>query len=240
MSYSKKVLIVVTNSAEFEKVGYRTGLWLSELTHFWDVLEKAGVAMDIVSPAGGYVPIDPESLLMPELIQLTGLKDAVNQRYADRAFMDQLKNTPSIATIDVTPYDAIYLTGGHGVMFDFKNSPALASLITQFYESNKIVSAVCHGPCGLLNVQLSNGEFLVKNKKLTGFSWKEEKLAKRDHAAPYNLEEELISRGAHYSKALIPFNQHVVEDGLLITGQNPKSAHAVGQAVLDKLNSTLS
>jgi putative intracellular protease/amidase len=237
MSTIKKVLIVVTNSAEFEKVGYRTGLWLSELTHFWDVLEKAGLTMDIASPAGGYVPIDPESLLMPELIQMTGLKDAVNKRYEDRAFMDQLKNTQCVAEVDASQYEAIYLTGGHGVMFDFANNEALAELIAEFYENNKIVAAVCHGPCGLLNVKLSSGDYLIKDKKLTGFSWKEEQLAKRDHAVPFSLQDELAQRGAHYEKALIPFTEKVVEDGLLITGQNPKSAHAVGQAVLSRLNS---
>ena len=235
MTQSKKVLIVVSNTAEFEKVGYRTGLWLSELTHFWDVLEKAGLSMDIASPAGGYVPIDPESLLMPELIQMTGLKDAVNKRYEDRAFMNQLKNTQSVADADVDQYDAIYLTGGHGVMFDFANNEPLTQLIAEFYENNKIVAAVCHGPCGLLNVKLSNGNYLIKDKKLTGFSWKEEQLAKRDHAVPFRLQDELTQRGAHYEKALIPFTENVVEDGLLITGQNPKSAHAVGQAVLSRL-----
>lgn len=238
MTQSKKVLIVVTNSAEFEKVGYRTGLWLSELTHFWDVLEKAGIAMDIASPAGGYVPLDPESLLMSELVQMTGLKDAVNKRYEDRLFMNKLQHTPRIADIDIDDYDAIYLTGGHGVMFDFNNSEDLAKVIAGFYEKQKIVSAVCHGPCGLINVKLSNGDYLVKDKKVTGFSWKEEELAKRDHAAPYNLEEELIQRGGRYEKALIPFSEYVVEDGLLITGQNPKSAHAVGQAVLDRLQAS--
>lgn len=237
MTQSKKVLIVVTNTKEFEKVGYRTGLWLSELTHFWDVLEKAGLSMDIASPAGGYVPIDPESLLMPELIQMTGLKDAVNKRYEDRAFMDQLKNTRSVADVDVDQFDAIYLTGGHGVMFDFANNEPLGQLIAEFYENNKIVSAICHGPSGLLNVKLSNGNYLIKDKKLTGFSWREEQLAKRDHAVPFSLQDELTQRGAYYEKALIPFTENVVEDGLLITGQNPKSAHAVGQAVLSRLDS---
>lgn len=235
MTIPKKVLIVVTNTAEFEKVGYRTGLWLSELTHFWDVMEKAGLSMTIASPAGGYVPIDPESLLMPELIQMTGLKDAVNKRYEDRSFMDQLKNTPSVAEIDADQYDAIYLTGGHGVMFDFAEHESLAQLIAKFYESNKIVAAVCHGPSGLLNVKLATGEYLIKDKKLTGFSWKEEQLAKRNHAVPFSLQDELSQRGAQYHKALIPFTENVVEDGLLITGQNPKSAHAVGQALLSRL-----
>lgn len=76
-------------------------------------------------------------------------------------------------------------------MLDFPTNLPLAKLITQFYESGNIVSAVCHGPSGLLNVALSNGEPLIKNKNVTGFSWSEEKLTKRDEAAPFTLEEEL-------------------------------------------------
>ena len=231
---AQRILIVVTNSSDYEKVGYRTGLWLSELTHFWDVAEAAGFDMDIASPLGGYVPIDPESLLLPELIQMTGIKNAVNQRYEDRNFMNLLSHSLKISEVDVSRYQAIYLTGGHGVMFDFNQSDALAHTISQFYESGKLVSAVCHGLCGLLNVKLSTGDYLIKSKKLTGFSWKEEKLAKRDHAVPFNLEQELINRGAIYEKALLPFSEKVIEDGLLITGQNPKSAHAVAHAVIDR------
>ena len=62
MPGTNRILIIVTNVGEYEKVGYRTGLWLGELTHFLDVAEKAGFQMDIASPRGGYVPIDPESL----------------------------------------------------------------------------------------------------------------------------------------------------------------------------------
>src|SRR5699024_3000563 len=109
---------------------------------------------------------------------------------------------------------------------------ALLSLTAEFYEKAKIVSSVCQGPSGLLNVKLSDGEYLVKGKNVTGFSWTEEKLAKRHKVVPFNLEAELIKRGANYSKAILPFNSHIVVDGLLVTGQNPKSAKRVGKAVV--------
>ena len=109
--------------------------------------------------------------------------------------MNLLRNTSKISEMNAADYDAIYLTGGHGVMFDFPTSAALAVLITKFYELNKIVSAVCHGPADLLEVKLSNGDYLIKGKDVTGFSWKEEVLAKRDHAVPFSLEEELQKRG---------------------------------------------
>lgn len=230
MAKTQKILVIVTDVSEYEKVGYRTGLWLGELTHFWDVAEEAGYQMDIASPAGGKIPLDPESL-SHEVLEALGTE----KRYKDRGYMNLLENTLKVSDIDPADYDAIYLTGGHGVMFDFPTSAELEALIARFYESHKIVSSVCHGACGLLDVKLSNGDFLVDGKNLTGFSWKEEMLANRADAVPFNLEEELKKRGAHYSTAPVPFATHLVEDELLITGQNPASAQAVGQAVVKRL-----
>jgi putative intracellular protease/amidase len=150
--------------------------------------------------------------------------------------MNRLLNTMRVADADPADYDALYMTGGHGVCFDFPRSAALAGLTAGFHESGKVVSAVCHGPAGLLEVKLSGGDYLIAGKDLTGFSWNEEVKAGRDRAVPYNLEEELQKRGARYSKAWMAFASHVVEDGLLITGQNPTSAEAVGEAVVKKLN----
>lgn len=235
MPVSKRILIIVTNAREFEKVGFRTGLWLSELTHFWDVAEGAGYQMDIASPFGGFVPIDPESLIVTEAGTAVGLKGDLSKRYEDRTFMNLLTNTKNVSEVSPTEYDAIYMTGGHGVMFDFPESTGLAKLTAEFYESGKIVSAVCHGPCGLLEVRLNGGDYLIKGKNVTGFSWKEEVLARRDKAVPFSLEEELQKRGAKYSTATVPFTSHVVTAGRLITGQNPGSAADVGKAVIRNL-----
>lgn len=234
MNTNHRILTVVTNAGEFQKVGYRTGLWLGELTEFLDVAEKAGFEADIASPSGGYVPIDPESLMLQETASLVGIETAVQERYQDRAFMDRLQDTRKVSEADPAEYDAIYLTGGHGVMFDFA-SEALAQKVAEFFEAGKIVSAVCHGPAGLLDVRLSSGEYLLKGRKATGFSWREEGLARRADAVPFNLEEEMEKRGAKFEKALLPFGSHVVEDGLLITGQNPKSARGVAEAVVKRI-----
>jgi putative intracellular protease/amidase len=232
MAYTNRILIIVTSAGEYEKVGYRTGLWLGELTHFYDVAEQAGFESVIASIDGGHVPIDPESLAHGVLGEL-----GTGKRYADRQFMNKLVHTVSVAEVNAADYDAIYLTGGHGTMFDFSQSDRLAELIREFYESGKIVSAVCHGPAGLLSAKLSNGEYLIAGKDLTGFSWAEEKVAQRDQAVPYSLQDELARRGAKYSIADEPFDAHVVEDGRLITGQNPGSARAVADAVVKQLRS---
>lgn len=227
---TNRILVIVTNVSEYEKVGFRTGLWLGEMTHFWDVAEKAGYQMDIASPSGGHIPLDPESLAAAVL------KDGgTDRRYEDRTFMNRLQDTMKIEDADASAYDAIYMTGGHGVCFDFPKSESLAKLTATMFEAGKVVSAVCHGPAGLLEVKLGNGDYLISGKKVTGFSWNEEGKAGREHAVPYNLEEELQKRGATYSKAWLAFSSHVVEDGLLITGQNPASAAGVGEAVVKKL-----
>lgn len=235
MLKTNRILVIVTNISEYEKVGYRTGLWLSELTHFLDVVEEAGYQADIASPSGGYVPIDPESLMLQEAGHAIGMGGKVHRRYEDRAFMNRLLNTMKVADAEPANYDAIYMTGGHGVCFDFPKSEALAKVNAGFYESGKVVSAVCHGPAGLLEAKLNNGQYLVSGKNVTGFSWLEEELAKRSNAVPFNLDDELRRRGANYSKSSIPFKSYVVEDGLLITGQNPASAEGVGKAVIKRL-----
>ncbi|MEI5519668.1 type 1 glutamine amidotransferase domain-containing protein [Streptomyces brasiliscabiei] len=230
MARTNRILVIVTSVGEYEKVGYRTGLWLGELTHFYDVAEQAGAELTIASIEGGPVPLDPESLAHNVLGDL-----GTDKRYADRRFMDKLQDTLAVAQAHVDDYDAIYLTGGHGVMFDFHQSQTLAALIAQFHETGRIVASVCHGACGLLGVTLSNGEPLVKGKNVTGFSWREEELAQRADAVPYSLEDRLKELGAHYGTAETAFAPHVVEDDRLITGQNPSSAKAVAEAVVRHL-----
>lgn len=228
---TNKILIIVTNAREYKKVGYRTGLWLGELTHFYDYVSDNGYQVDIASPGGGYVPIDPESLAHEVLGDL-----GTDKRYRDRDFMKLLDDTKKATDVDVGDYDAIYFTGGHGVMFDFRGDD-LGAVTAKFYETDRIVAAVCHGPAGLLNVALSTGDALVKGKNVTGFSWPEEEAAQRADAVPFSLQDELTKLGANYSIADKPFDTYVVEDGRLITGQNPGSARAVAEAVVKKLQS---
>lgn len=224
-----RIVVIVTNAGEYETVGYRTGLWLGELTHFYDYTADHGYELDLASPAGGYVPLDPESLAHEVLGEL-----GTGERYRDRAFMDLLTDTRRAGDLEAAEYDAIYFTGGHGVMFDFRDT-ALAALTARFYDSGRIVSAVCHGPAGLLEVRLGNGDPLLQGRNVTGFSWAEEEAAQRADAVPFSLQDELKNRGGNYSTAEEPFGTHVVTDGRLITGQNPGSARAVAEAVVTAL-----
>lgn len=226
----KRILVVVTSAEEYSAAGYRTGLWLGELTHFYDVVTDAGHEVTIASIDGGAVPLDPESLSTMML-----KSGGTGERYADPAFMSLLDDTVRVEDLTADDFDAIYLTGGHGVMFDFPTSEALGALVADLDAQGKVVSAVCHGPAGLLGARREDGTPVIKGRKVTGFSWPEEKLAKRQDAVPFRLDEELKALGAKYSKALLPFKDNVVRDKNLITGQNPQSAESVAKAVLKRL-----
>ncbi|MGC4235455.1 MAG: type 1 glutamine amidotransferase domain-containing protein [Niabella sp.] len=224
-----KILIIVTSVSMYENGKLETGLWLSELTHIYHLAKEQGYDITIASPKGGNTPIDPESLKSMVLDKVTAAY------WADSSFKGLLKHTKSLSEVSEQQFDCVYLAGGHGTMYDFPNNTTLQDIIRAHYENNKIVSAVCHGVGGLLNVRLSNGEYLIKGKTITGFNWFEESLARRKKEVPFNLEAELKKRGSNYKKALIPMTSKVVADGNLITGQNPFSSKEIAKVVMQYL-----
>ena len=224
-----RILHVVTNVGHYDDPAHPTGLWLSELAHAWEVFEKQGFPQTIVSPAGGASPLEPRSLRFPNYDRIA------RAWHDDPARMALLKSTSSPDAVDAADFDAIYFTGGHAVMYDFPDSEGLQRLTRELWEQGKVVSSVCHGYCGLLNVRLTDGSLLVDGKHLTGFAWQEEVLARVDKLVPYNAEEEMKKRGALYQKAKLPFVSYAVTDGKLVTGQNPGSAKETAQKVVAQL-----
>ncbi len=226
----KKALIIVTNHSKFDDPkAAPTGLWLSELTHFYDVFEEAGIHMDIVSPKGGKIEVDGRSL------GFFVLDKATKKRHEDPAFMALLEETKSISEVDWNDYDVVYFAGGHGAMWDFAGNEELHALTAEMYESGKVVSAVCHGVAALQNIRLSDGKLLIDGKRGTGFAYFDETIAGVKRYVPYNLEKRLKERGLKYSKALVPLMGHTVVDGSLITGQNPNSATETAQKTLEAI-----
>ncbi|NLE78640.1 MAG: type 1 glutamine amidotransferase domain-containing protein [Rhodococcus sp.] len=222
---AKSILHVVTNVDHYDDPSHPTGLWLSELTHAWDTFAERGFRQTIVSPTGGRSPLEPRSLKFPTYDR------SARAWHTDPQRMALLENTLGPDEIDPAEYDAIYFTGGHAVMYDFPENEGLQRITRQIWEQGGIVSSVCHGYCGLLDTTLSDGSLLVAGRKVTGFAWMEEVLARVDKLVPYNAEAEMKKRGAHYEKAKIPFVSYTVTDGRLVTGQNPGSAKATAQKV---------
>lgn len=226
---AKRVLIVVTNHADYPSRDDKTGLWLTELTHFWDVLQEAGITMDIASPAGGKSPLDERSL------SSFYLDDAARAHLRDPAFMERLQHTLRAADLDPSNYSAIYFTGGHGTMWDFRDAPDLKQLSEDIYSQGGIVSAVCHGNAALVQLRGSDGQPLIAGRRVTGFSNFEERLAGVRDQVPFLLQDALVAAGAKYEKAWIPFTSFALTDGRIVTGQNPQSGKAVGLQVLTLL-----
>jgi putative intracellular protease/amidase len=223
----KKILVVLTSVAKYPSLNRATGLWLGEAVHFVEKMESAGYEIDYVSPLGGYVSIDPHSLALGDFIDW--------QWYQKKEFMNRLGNTLNPAQINPDDYIAIYYAGGHGVMWDFPDNETLQSITRQIYENGGYVTSVCHGVVGLLNVTLSDGNLLIKNKKLTGFSNEEEKQVELDEVVPFLTETELIARGAIFEKSIEPWAEFVVKDNRIITGQNPASSRKVADLLIASL-----
>lgn len=222
-----KALIVCTGIGVFPSRGTKTGLWFGELVHYYDVLSKKRVEMDIVSPSGGEVPVDPRSL---------DSRDETIRRYQhDPLFMSKISNVPPVASVDASLYGIVYLAGGHGAMWDFPENERLQEVIAEVYQNYGTITAVGHGVGGMLNVRLSDGSWFVKDRYITGFSNMEETLSSFVSEVPYYLEDKLTEKGANFTRTMIPFTEHIEMDERIITGQNPNSARKVAQKLVEEL-----
>lgn len=219
----EKVLFVVTSHGELGDTGKKTGYFLSEVTHPWSVVSEY-YDIDVVSPKGGEPPVDGFDL-----------SDPINQRYwNDAAWQQKMQHTMTPGEVDPSEYKAIFYAGGHGAMWDFPDNRELAAIAEAIYEAGGIVAAVCHGPAGLLPIRLKDGSVFVKARKLTSFTNPEEYANGTADVVPFLLETALENEGALFEEGG-QWANHVVEDGRLITGQNPQSALHLGQALLKAL-----
>ncbi|MDP4095802.1 type 1 glutamine amidotransferase domain-containing protein [Paenibacillus sp. P96] len=218
---AKKILIVVTNHAEIQ-AGKKTGIWLSEFAEAYIEFTKKGYEVTVASPLGGKAPVDPGSV-----------DESTPQEILDAE--KYLQNTLKLDEINSHEgFDAIFLPGGHGTMYDLPGSQKLQELLRDFYEADKLVAAVCHGPAGLVGATLSNGQPLVAGKRVNAFTDREEGDTGLSQKLPFLLESKLRDLGAIFVAAP-NWNTHYEVDGNLITGQNPQSTLAVTQAVIETL-----
>ncbi len=223
----KKILIVLTNTTRYGSTTDPTGLWLGEATEFALILQQAGYQIDYVSPKGGFVPLDPRSMKYT---------DSEIMAFYETADFQQRALTHSLAPMQVDPadYAAIYYAGGHGVMWDFPDNKPLQSIATGIYANGGYVTAVCHGIAGLLNIQTASGEYLIANRNVTGFTKSEEILAGKQSVVPFFNQTVAEQRGATFMKCRA-YKEYAVQDGHLITGQNPFSAKAVARLLAQNL-----
>ncbi len=223
-----KVLIVLTSHDQLGDTGKKTGFWLEEFAAPYYVFKDAGASITLASPKGGQPPLDPKSDLPENQTDLT-------KRFrTDRAAQAELAGTKRLADMSADDFDAVFYPGGHGPMWDMPDNKTSIALIEAFVKADKPVGAVCHAPAAFINVRGKDGDYLVKGKRVTGFTNTEEAAVGLDHVVPFLLEDRLKDRGGRYSKAA-DWAPYVVIDGLLVTGQNPASSGPGAKALLKLL-----
>lgn len=222
----KKILIPVTNHATLGETDQANGTYAPELTHALKEILAAGFEYDITSINGGKAPLygtDIEG-------------DTVNTEIlANDDFQNRINNTIPVSQINADSYDAIFYPGGFGLLSDLASNEQFASIAAKHYEDGGVVAAVCHGPAALLPIVLSNGETLLSSKSVTGFTREEEIDFGTINDIPFLLEESLTRGAARFNKVQ-PWQELVIVDERVITGQNPTSAHAVGVAIVEHLS----
>jgi putative intracellular protease/amidase len=225
-----KILIVLTSHDQLGGTGKKTGFWLEEFAAPYYVLKDAGATITLASPKGGQPPLDPKSDL-PE--NLTG---STKRFRADKPAQAELANTKKLADVSANDFDAVFYPGGHGTMWDMPDNATSIALIEAFVKAGKPVGAVCHAPAALVNVRGKGGQYLVKGKRVTGFTNTEEQAVGLTAVVPFLLEDRLKERGGVYRKGA-NWASYVEVDGKLVTGQNPASSGPAAEELLKLLRS---
>ena len=217
--------MIVTSHAQLGASGQKTGFWLEELAAPYDELRSAGFDVDLASPLGGRPPADPKS----ESSEAGSVKRFLD----DPRAMAKLEATKKLDDGEGA-YDAYFVVGGHGVMWDLAESEVLARLLGRAHDAGRVVAAVCHGPAGLVRARDASGASIVAGRRVAGFSNEEEDAVGLRGVVPFALETRLRDLGGLYERGP-KWSSFAVRDGQLITGQNPQSSVAVATLVVDAL-----
>jgi putative intracellular protease/amidase len=224
-----KVLFVLTSHNKLGETGELTGSWIEEFaTPYYFFLDK-GIEVVIATPKGGQAPIDPKSN------DPSFQTPATKRFYADKNAQKALSNTVKIISVTQKDFKAVFYPGGHGPMWDLATDKNSIQLIQDFYNNSKPIAFVCHAPAALINVKDKDGKYLIAGKKVTGFTNTEEGAVGLTKVVPFLLEDKLKEHGGEFSHGS-DWSSYAVEDGLLLTGQNPQSSEEVATKLLSKIN----
>ncbi|MUH37559.1 type 1 glutamine amidotransferase domain-containing protein [Zobellia amurskyensis] len=224
-----KILFVLTSHDKLGDTGKKTGFWVEEFANPYYTLLDKGADITLATPKGGAAPIDPSS-------NTPDASTADTERFEkDDVAQEKIKNTKVLADMNADDFDAVFYPGGHGPLWDLANDANSIALIEKFNEQKKPIAFVCHAPAALKSVKGKDGEFLVKGKKVTGFTNTEEDAVQLTDVVPFLVENALKENGGIYSKGE-DWAAYALQDGNLITGQNPASSELVAEKLLASLN----
>ncbi len=217
---SKRILIIVSNAKVIGPKNRKTGVFLDEVAHPYIAFDDAGYQIDFASITGE----------VPNLDNMEAKDEESNARFLQEGGWEKMQHNTKLADVDASIYDAIFVPGGLAPMVDMPENTLLKKVIAETYERKAVVGAVCHGPVSLLNVKLSDGTFLLKDKNITSFTNEEENHYAKDDV-PFLLESALTAQGGKFHAAA-PWSDNSIADGNLVTGQNPASARGTAQKVI--------
>jgi putative intracellular protease/amidase len=212
-----KVLMVITSHDQLGSTGKKTGFWLEELAAPYYVFKDAGVEVTLASPKGGRPPLDPKSNEPENRTELTLRFEQ------DEDAQAELDRTVRLDSVRQEDFDTVFYPGGHGPMWDLAEDTNSIKLIESFIAAGKTIGVVCHSTGALRHVKTPDGNLLVQDKEVTGFTNGEEEGVGLTKIVPFLVEDEMLKLGAIFSKK-VNWAPYVVSDGLLITGQNPHSS----------------
>jgi putative intracellular protease/amidase len=228
METPMNALMILTSHDRLGDTGRKTGFWLEELAAPYYVFKDAGANVVLASPKGGEPPLDPGS------DEPASQTEDTRRFKADAGAMAQLASTGRLDAVRQEEFDVLFYPGGHGPLWDLAEDPRSIALIESFVAAGKPVALVCHAPGVLRHVATAEGKPLVAGRKVTGFTDSEEEAVGLTKVVPFLVEDELKAKGGHYSKGP-DWAPHVVEDGLLITGQNPASSAPAARRLLERV-----
>ena len=222
----EKILIVTSNQHTYGSTNKNTSNHFSEIVVAYDMFKNAGYKVDFVSPNGGAIPIG-----------YLKTSDSIQKYYLyDNVLMNLLKNTHKPNQVDALKYKAIYYSGGGTAMFGVPENIEIQNISRQIYESNGIISTVCHGTAGIVHLKMSDGNYIYKNKKINGFPDAfENKTAEYYKTFPFSIEKIIKKNGGKFQYSEKGWDSYYLVDGRLITGQDPTATKLVAQKVIQML-----
>jgi putative intracellular protease/amidase len=223
-----KILMVLTSHDQLGDTGRKTGFWLEELAAPFYAFRDAGAEVVLASPKGGQPPLDPKS------DEPSFQTDLTRRFQVDTSAKAQLGATLRLEDVKPADFDAVFYPGGHGPLWDLAEDKTSIKLLQDFIAGGKPIALVCHAPGALRHVTTPDGKPLVEGRKVAGFTNSEEESMGLTDVVPFLVEDELKGKGGLYSKGP-DFESYVVSDGLLITGQNPKSSAPAAKLLIDQI-----
>lgn len=222
----KRILFIASSANVHGDSDIPAGVSFSEIVKAYKTFTDAGYTVDFVSPEGGPLP----------LAYINAKDDLHVQHLYNSDFMYAIANSKTPKQIQPENYTAVHYLGGSNAMYGVAENQAIQYIVMEIYEKhNGIISSVCHGTAGIISLKTQDGEYLVKNKRISGYP---ESYENQDRAFfkefPFLIQQTIEARGGDFRHGKRN-TAHVEVDGRIVTGQNHLSSEGVAKEMIKLL-----